>query len=130
MRGACKFYEPRCDACCTGVTQRWRVRVWRAAGIVQLVIAVVDDGAVAVATRCCGCGTCVGAVAMARLVTSCLFPIPACALAACRYEVGVAVQFFGDVPPCDLTNPKMSCLEKDGQIPACCTSNCQVGTPR
>ena len=42
------------------------------------------------------------------------------------YEIGVAVQFFGDVPPCDLTNPTMYCLEKNGQIPACCSADCQV----
>ena len=43
------------------------------------------------------------------------------------YELGVAVQFFGDVPPCNFLDPTtLNCVEKVGQIPTCCTADCQV----
>ena len=43
------------------------------------------------------------------------------------FEMGVAVQFFGDTPPCNYLDPStLNCIEKVGQMPACCTSDCQV----
>jgi hypothetical protein len=43
------------------------------------------------------------------------------------YEIGVAVQFFGDTPPCNYLDPAtLTCVEKVGQTPTCCTADCQV----
>jgi hypothetical protein len=70
-------------------------------------------------SRLCGC---LSLVLRLRCVCVCVHLVR-----ACSYEVGVAVQFFGDVPPCDLSNPAVPfCLEHQGEIPACCTADCQV----
>jgi len=42
------------------------------------------------------------------------------------YEYGVAIQTWGDVPTCNLTDPTASCLDHNGLIPSCCTEDCQV----
>ena len=43
------------------------------------------------------------------------------------FEIGVAVQFFGDTPPCNYLNAStLQCTEKVGQTPTCCSADCQV----
>jgi hypothetical protein len=43
------------------------------------------------------------------------------------YEYGVAVQTWGSVPPCNLSDTStLSCFDKDGMIPSCCTEDCQI----
>jgi hypothetical protein len=43
------------------------------------------------------------------------------------YEEGVAVQFFGDTPPCDRTNKStLTCTDKYTNRATCCTADCQV----
>ncbi len=39
------------------------------------------------------------------------------------YKTGVAVQYFGDVPPCNTSAP--GCADWEGN-PVCCTQDCQV----
>ena len=50
------------------------------------------------------------------------------------YEYGVAIQSWGSVPPCNASDPTtMTCKEKNGMIPSCCTEDCQVlgvGSPQ
>ena len=42
------------------------------------------------------------------------------------YQFGVAVQTWGSVPACNLSDPTTLCLDHDGQIPTCCSEDCQV----
>lgn len=43
------------------------------------------------------------------------------------FEYGVAVQTWGSVPACNLSDATtLTCQDKNGLIPACCTEDCQV----
>ena len=49
------------------------------------------------------------------------------------YEYGAAIQFWGQTPGCNASDPSTLCLDHDGQIPVCCTPDCQVlgvGAPK